>query len=184
MRPAKDGRTRLQHPGGLVSSPFLARCQAESQQDRLLAQIVDEALGTDRGEVVWGNRSFGTGGMYGGSDLFKTSADYGGRFIFRKDGAERGVTEDDADATLRALKTGLERELKKCGMHVLKEDVSMNGMRMTGFLLSYEDPGMPAAGDFEASITLPAGDRVTDRLAVLSLWVHETSRKDRVPVRK
>jgi hypothetical protein len=183
-RPANDGRPRLQLPGGLVSSPFLARCQGAALRERPLARVVDEALGADRGEVIWANRSFGSGGASGGGDRFDTTADYGGRFSFRKDGAERGVTADDADAILRALWTGVERELQASGVRILKEDVTTTGKRWTGFRQSYEDPGMPAAGHIEAAIQLPTGDGGVERLAVLTLKLREESRSDRLPGKK
>jgi hypothetical protein len=183
-RPAADGRPRLQLPGGLVSSPFLSRCQTTPPRERLLAQLVDKALGADRGEVMWANRSFGTGGAGGGGDVFETTADYGGRFNFRKGDAESAVTADDADAILQALRAGLRAELEVSGARILGEDVTTNGKRVSDFRQRYEDPGMPAAGEIEASIALPTGDRGIERLAVLKLIHRETSRSDRLPDKK
>jgi hypothetical protein len=176
-----DGRPRLPLIGDLVSSPFLARCAATPPRGGLIAQLVDESFGKDRGEAVWGDRSFGSGGGGGDRERYDTSRDYGGSFIFRKDGAERRVSAEDADAILRALKTALERELKESGVRVLEAKQTEGGKLLSGSRLEYDDPGMPTAGFIEASIALPTGERGGERMARLGLKLSETSRVDRLP---
>jgi len=177
---AKDGRPRLQRPGRLVSSPFLAQCQAVPVRGGRIAQLVDAAFDTDRGESVWGSRSFGSGGGGGGQEHYETTADYGGTFVFHRDGADRPVSAADADAILRALKNALEGELKESGVRIVDDKVTKDGMLVTGFSLGYEDPGMPAAGSIDGSIVLPKGIAGPERMAGLTLRHRETCRLDRV----
>jgi hypothetical protein len=158
----------------------MARCEAVPARGGRIAQLLDEALGTDRGEVVWGHRSFGSGGGGGGQEKYETSAEYGGMFLYRRDGAERPISAADADAMLRTLRNGLERELKDSGVRIIDDKVTNDGMLVTGFALMYEDPGMPAAGSIAASIALPKGPAGPDRLAGLSLTHRETCSLDRL----
>ena len=174
-----DGRPRLSLIGDLVSSPFLARCDAVPARGGLIGHLIDESFGKDRGEAVWGARSFGSGGSSGTRERYNISRDYGGTLIFRKDGAERPVSAEDADQILRALQAALEREMQESGVRVLEAKQTENGKLLSGFRLEYEDPGMPAAGSLEASIALPTGVQGGERMAGLRVVLNETARFDR-----
>src|SRR5262245_55726517 len=97
--------------GAWQSSPFLVHSASVKTRGGLIGKLINEALGTTRGEVVWGHHQFGSGSNSGTPQEHKTEYDYGGTFIFRRDGTEQVVTAKDVDEILTALKSALEREL-------------------------------------------------------------------------
>jgi len=174
--PAPAGNAQGQLTDEFRSSPFLARCAPG--RGGLITTLVNEAIGTTRGEVVWGTREFGSGGHSRAPAQRQTQRDYGGMFIFQRDGAEQPVTANDADAIMKALRAAFERELTASGVRITDTQVAKDGETLTGFTLTYEDRGTGTNGSINATIRLPRGTGGPDRLASLSVQHRETSTRE------